>query len=157
MSFNRDDPQLFVRRGNRVVAAPADDIALAATYGQWPDKGPESNGRRLTILTWDRPYLVGEAVRIVHVVEVGDGQSLYVVGPKAVQGEYVDSNLVTPQPLAGADPLTPLSYDGHVLPGPGIDFNWEITEYEFTEPGAHRIIWRPGELTSNELTVQVLS
>lgn len=151
----RGDPQLYVRREDRVVPAPAADVAVAAGYRGWPDKGPEVDGRRLTIMAAERAYRVGDVVRVIHVLEVTAGRSLYVAGPKIVTDEYLDDRLVGPRQPAEADPLDPLSYDGPVLPGPGTDFNWEITEYELREPGATRIVWRPGGLMSNTLKVQV--
>jgi hypothetical protein len=152
---DRREPQLFVRQGDRVVSAPATDVAVAAGYEQWPDKGAWISGRRLTIMVDARPYRQGDVVRVIHVLEAGAGHSLYVAGPKPVEGEYVDGRLVTPEPVPGADPLDPPSYDGPVLAGPGVDFNWEITEYELSDAGTVTITWRPGNFSSNTVTVTV--
>jgi hypothetical protein len=149
-------PQLFVRQDGRVVEAPEADIAVAEGYASWPDKGPLVDGRRLTIMAAQSPYAVGDAVRIIHVLEVTTPDlPLYVMGPKPVLDEYVDGRLVTGSPPQGVDPLLPDSYDGRTLKGPGLDFNWEITSYRFAEPGRHEVVWRPGGLSSNKLFLGV--
>ena len=146
---DRGEPQLFVRQGNRVVSAPATDVAVAAGYEDWADKGAWIDGRRLTIMVDARPYRDGDVVRVIHVLEVSAGHSLYAAGPKPVKSEYVDGRLVTPEPVPGADPLDPTSYDGPILAGPGVDFNWEITEYELKRPRRSH-----DHLASRELLVQ---
>lgn len=149
-------PQLFIRDGGRIVAAPSADIAVAERYLEWPDKGPLRNGRRVTVMAAKTTYAIGEEVRIIHVLEVTEpGLPLYVMGPKQVLEEYVDGQLATDAVADGIDPLFPGVYDGAVIPGPGLDFNWEITEYRFTAPGRHGLMWRPDPLESNVLFFHV--
>lgn len=151
-----DRPRLFVRRDGRPVPAPPEDVAVAEGYERWPDKGEPAGGRRLTIMTARSGYAVGEVVRVVHVLEVTEPRlPIYVVGPKPVLEEYIDGALATVPATPGADPLRPPTYDGPVLQGPGVDFNWEITTHRFTEPGRHVISWRPGALRSNELVLEI--
>jgi hypothetical protein len=96
-------------------------------------------------------------VRVIHVMEALEPDvPRYVVGPKEVIGESVDGELRTADAVPGVDPLVPATYDGPVLDGPGVDFNWEITSYRFAEPGRHVIVWEPGDLRSNVLTVDVV-
>ncbi len=152
-----DHPQLFVRREGRLVAAPDEDVAVAAGYERWPDKGEPSGGRRVTIMTSTTRCAVGDTIRVIHVLEVIEsGLPIYVMGPKPVLEEYVDDRLATAASPTGADPLLPGPYDGPVLEGPGVDFNWEITTHRFTEPGRHVVRWCPGSLQSNELVVEVV-
>jgi hypothetical protein len=150
-------PQLFVRNGDRVVEAPEEDRAVAAGYAEWEPKGSAVAGRRVTVMTAGSTYAVDDEVRVIHAMEALDPDvALYVVGPKEVIGESVDGELRTAAPQPGVDPLEPATYDGPVLAGPGVDFNWEITSYRFGEPGRHVIVWEPGELRSNELTIDVV-
>ncbi|WP_394829204.1 hypothetical protein [Pendulispora albinea] len=150
---------LFVREGDRLVEAPAEDVALARAYPRWPDKGAVAGGRRLTLLCAERPYAAGETVHVIHAVEyVGTGHTAYVMGPKPVVGEWVDGSLATaPAPApSGGDPLVPRDYDGLTLPSPIVDIHYEITTYRFVRPGTHDIVWRLGpDLQSNVLRVQV--
>jgi hypothetical protein len=148
-------PGLYVREGNQVVEAPAEDSSLARGYPRWPAKGPVQGGRRLTIMTRKTSYQPGEAVRVIHVVEFTEpGHDAYIMGPKPVYGEYVDDQLATPPPPEG-DPLVPLDYDGATLPSPAVDYNYEITSYTFDQPGMHQIFWRLDTLQSNVLTLTV--
>jgi hypothetical protein len=149
-------PRLYVRDGDRIVEAPDADQAVVDGYPEWESKGDVRDGIRLTIMAASSEYRPGEPVRVIHVLEATEfGVPLYVMGPKAVLSEYVDGELQTPRPLAGADPLVPAHYDGRVLDGPGLDVNWEITEYRFDEAGEHTIVWRPGRYASNELIITV--
>jgi hypothetical protein len=150
-------PQLFVREGNRVVEAPEEDRIVAAGYAEWEPKGSAVAGRRVTVMTAGSTYAVDDEVRVIHVMEALEPDvAIYVVGPKEVVGESVDGELRTTAAVPGVDPLEPTTYDGPVLAGPGVDFNWEITSYRFGEPGRHVIVWEPGELRSNELTIDVV-
>jgi len=147
---------LFVRVGDGVVEAPPEDVAVALRYPDWPEKGPLVDGRRVTIMTAARRCAPGQAVRVLHVVEVVEAsRDVYVMGPKPVYGEYVDGRLSTAPPPPGEDPLEPADYDGEVAPGPAVDFNYAITSYVFDARGEHTIEWRPGALASNVLTVTV--
>jgi hypothetical protein len=150
-------PQLFVRDGDRVVAAPEEDLAVAAGYAEWEPKGSTVAGRRVTVMTAGSTYAVDDEVRVIHVMEALEPDvALFVVGPKEVIGESVDGELRTAAAVPGVDPLEPATYDGPVLDGPGVDFNWEITSYRFAEPGRYVIVWEPGDLRSNELIVDVV-
>ena len=148
-------PGLYVRAGGRIVEAPAEDIELAQTYPEWPDKGAVVEGKRLTILTNVRPYRINEEVRIIHVLEVVDpGHQVYIMGPKPVYGEYINNRLATAPPPEG-DPLVPLEYNGTTLTSPAVDYNYEIASYVFPEPGIYRIVWELQRLQSNILIIKV--
>ena len=154
--MSRRQPRLFVREGDRIVEAPEADQEVAAHYPKWKPKGRAHDGIRLTIMTAAAQYGLGEAVRVVHVLEATEpGVPLHIMGPKEVRDEYVDDELRTPPVPPGFDPLVPSSYDGRVLDGPGIDVNWELTVYRFDEPGEHTIVWHPGEFRSNTLRVDI--
>ena len=149
-------PQLFVRRGTEIVEAPREDMLVAEGYLSWPSKGALVDGKRLTLLTEKTAYRPGEEIRVVHVVETTTpGYALYVAGPKAVHGEYVDGALATTLPPNPDDPLVPLDYDGIMLPGPGVDYNYDVTTYALAKPGTHTICWRMGALESNTLEVSI--
>jgi hypothetical protein len=148
-------PGLSVREGDRIVDAAAEDVAVAQLYPTWQAKGSVSNGKRLTILTRKVAYAIDEEIRVLHVVEINEpGHELFVMGPKPVSGEYVDGQLRTP-PASGSDPLRPDTYDGATVASPGVDYNYEITCYRFSEAGTHQIVWKPGSLESNTVTVQI--
>lgn len=134
----------------RTAPTPA-DIALYAGA-----EGPESRGYRLTILCATTSVAVDETVRVIHVCESVSGDAeLYIMGPKPVYGEYVDDILATEEPPPGEDPFAPATYDGRVLPGPGVDTNYEVMEYAFISPGEHTVQWRPGGNRSNTLRFTV--
>jgi len=145
---------LYVRDGERIVDAPVSDLAVLRSYLDGRDLGPLREGSRLTILAARRVYAVGEPVRVVHVLErTLPGQELYIMGPKAVTGVWVDGSLASaPEPDEG---LMPTTYDGAVLPSPGADTNFERSVHRFRAPGLHRVQWRAGGMTSNELCVEV--
>ena len=145
---------LFVREGERIVDAPAEDLAVLRTYRDGRDLGPLREGSRLTLLAARRVYAVGEPVRVVHVLErTLPGHDLYIMGPKAVTGVWVDGALASPpEPAEGLGPTT---YDGAVLQSPGADTNFERSVHRFRAPGLHRVQWRAGGMTSNELCVEV--
>ncbi len=148
-------PGLFEWRDDKIVDASPADVALARGYPHFRDKGPISGGRRLTVLTEKLNRHVSDEVRIIHVVEYTEpGHQAYVMGPKAVFGEYVNDELRTEPPPEG-DPLVPLIYNGPVLPSPAVDYNWEITSYTFQAAEIYRIQWRLGVLESNVLVIQV--
>ncbi len=150
-------PELFVRRGDEIIDAPGADVQVAEGYSTSVDKGPITCGKRLTILTKKSTYHKGEQVRVIHVVEaIEPGYDLYVAGPKAVYGEYVDNRLVTEPPPNDEDPLVPLDYDGVMVSSPAVDYNYDITTYSFAEPGTHRIHWKLGSLHSNSLTLKIV-
>ncbi len=151
------DGDLYARVGDRIVDAPAADVAVLRSYPAWAEKGTLSGAaaERLTILSAKTRYAAGEEVRVVHVHEATQlGLQLYVMGPKAITGEYVDGVLASP-------PRAPsLDYDGAVVPSPGADHNYEVSHYRLA-PGAHTIEWRsatlsgPAVLRSNVLHIEV--
>jgi hypothetical protein len=129
---------------------------VAERYGEWPDKGPERDGRRLTLLTDTARPRVGDDVRVLHVLEdVRPGRLLYLMGPKPVYGEELDGRPSTPPVPPGEDPFAPGLYDGLVVDSPGIDANFEVTAYRFDEPGRHEVVWRAGDLESNTLELTI--
>jgi hypothetical protein len=151
-------PGLTVRRGDQIVEASGDDVAVARGYPTSVAKGSWVDQRRLTILTARAQVRIGEPVRVIHIVETTrPDDQLHVMGPKAVLGEHVDGVLRTgPAPVVG-DPLAPTGlYDGRVEPAPAVDYNWDITEYTFDTTGRHTIEWKLGGLVSNLLAIEVL-
>jgi hypothetical protein len=139
-----------------MMPGDGDHDAVLARYPEFDDKGPEVGGYRLTLLSAGLAVETGQAVRIVHVCEsTSTGAPLYVMGPKTILGEFVDEELASPPVPAGEDPVAPSAYDGRVLPGPGIDANYEITEYVFDTAGRHTVQWRLGEHISNMLQFDV--
>jgi hypothetical protein len=134
-----------------------EDEELAGSYPSFRDKGTPVDGYRLTILVSGGAHRVGEPVRIVHVCEsVTPGKDLFVMGPKPVYDEYVDGRLATLPTPAGEHPLAPSAYDGRVVEGPGVDFNYEVTQYRFDAAGSHAVQWRPPPFASNVLHVEVV-
>ena len=129
-------PGLYVRRGDEIVEAPPQDIAVAKSYARSSVRGPLLDGHRLTILTQRSRYRVGEEVRVIHVHEMLiPGDQLYVMGPKRVRGEYVDDRLVTPVvvgEMREVDPFAPIVYDGPTLASPGVDYAYEVTSFRFS-------------------------
>lgn len=149
-------PGLYVRDGDRIVEAPAEDRAVARGYPAWPDKGPVVNGIRLTIMSSKLDYRVGEEIRVIHVLEATEpGLEVYVMGPKPVYGERIDGQPATPPPPYPEDPLAQPIYDGPVLTSPAVDYNYEVTSHVIGEPGTHAISWQPGMLRSNTLVLRV--
>ncbi len=152
---------LYARVGASIVPAPEVDHAVLRGYPRWVDKGVVDlpSGERLTILTSKRVYSAGEDVRIVHVHEATKpGVELYVMGPKAIYGEYVDGKLASPAAVAPPGP-----YDGAVVQSPGVDHNYEVSVHRLPA-GRHTIEWRfatspwgprPTALRSNVLTIEV--
>ena len=148
-------PGLYIREGERVVDAPAADVAVARSYPQFGDKGGLTDGRRITLLTENTFRHAGDEVRVIHVVEFTEpGQRAYVMGPKPVYGEYVNDQLMT-IPVPEGDPLVPVTYNGVTLPTPAVDYNFDITSYRFQMPGLYKIQWRLGSLHSNVLSIEV--
>ena len=150
-------PVIFARVGDTVREAPEADQAVARSYPSWRDKGPIVGGRRLTILTEQLRVRLKQEVRVVHVAEALVPHAvLYTMGPKAVLGEYVDAQLATEPGPDGNDPLRPPGlYDGPIVPGPVIDYGYEVSVYSFESAGQHRIVWRLGPLASNEIVILV--
>lgn len=147
---------LYARKDGHIVDAPAADIAVLRGYPRWPSKGPvQPDGQRLTILTAKSQYAVGEEIRVVHVHEATQaGVELFIMGPKAIHGEYVDDVLVG----QASEPAT--SYDGAVTASPGADHNYEVSVHRLSA-GTHTLQWKfvtlsgPTLLQSNVLTVVV--
>ena len=152
-------PGLFIRQGDRIAGAPAEDIAVAKAYPKYADKGKVTGGRRLTIMTAKRRYRVGEKIRVIHVFEaLQPGHQVFVMGPKPVRRDCVDG-----KPVGGDDPDM-VVYDGRVLPSPAADYNYEVTTYKFDAPSVHTIQWRGGSqtvqglkgLVSNTLRLEIV-
>lgn len=150
-------PILYVRVGDSAQLAGEVDQAVARSYPSLPDKGQPSHGRRLTILTAQSRRRPGEEIRVIHVAEATDPEAiLYTMGPKAVLGEYVDGQLATSPSADTHDALRPPGlYDGPVVPGPVVDYGYDVSAYRFEAPGLHRIVWRLGDLVSNELVISI--
>lgn len=145
-------PGLYMRRGDEIIDALPDDIAVAKSYPAAEDKGKVVDGTRLTILAKKNRYWVNEEIRIIHVLEVTEpGHRLFVMGPKPIYGEYIDGNPVTPE-----EPSETI-YDGLVIDSPNVDYNYDITSYKFSEPGRHRIHWRIGGVSSNILELEIVA
>jgi hypothetical protein len=146
---------MSVRDGDRLVDAPAEDVVVVRGYPAWPFKGPEVDHVRLTVMTAKTSYAVGEPIRVLHVLDVSvPGRGVYVMGPKQPTGEYLDGQLATGNPESPDYPWVG-TYDGVVLPSPAIDYNYDITSYQFGVPGTHAIQWRRGMIASNVITVDV--
>lgn len=124
-------------------------------YASYRDRGPEVGGYRLTVMVDPASVSEGGSVRVFHVCEsTAPASPLYVMGPKEILGEYVDGALVTGPAPDRESPLAPATYDGRVLPGPGLDTNYDLTEYRLA-PGRHSVQWRLGPHISNEAWVTV--
>ncbi len=139
------------------VDAPESDQRITRDYPFWVAKGPFIDGTRVTLTTAALHYPAGEAIRIAHIVEETEKRrTLYVMGPKAIRDEFVNDILATSATQNPGDyPWLPMSYDGVVDSSPGIDYNFEITQYRFDQQGIYRIQWRPGHYRSNILFITV--
>lgn len=149
---------IFDQSSGKFVAVPEADQKILRDYPYWVDKGPLLGGTRLTITTAKSDYTIGEHIHIGHIVEETDStRILYIMGPKKVTDEYVNDSLKTQaaQDFRDDYPWLGLVYDGKTLQAPGIDYNFEITEYKFDQPGIYRIQWKPGKFASNTLTITV--
>lgn len=147
---------LVLREGERISPASPDDQAVVQRYPEFTDKGPVIDGYRLTVLFRLTTSPSGEMVRVFHVCEsMSADRPLYVMGPKPVLGEYIDDQLASDPSPSGGNPLSPSSYNGRVVPGPGIDTNYGVTEYRFDQPGRHSIQWRMPPYLSNVAWVEV--
>lgn len=150
-------PGLYVRMGDKIVDASAEDIETAKSYPEFIHKGPLQAGKRITIMTRKTVYSVNEEVRVIHIAEVAvPGHQVYVMGPKAVYGEYIEQELVTDPVPERVDPLIPRTYNGAVLASPAVDYNYEITSYTFAEPKTYEIFWQLDYLKSNVLKLEVI-
>lgn len=148
----------YIHQKNQLIDPEKEDLDVAETYPEWCDKGTVIDGRRLTILSKKQIYHVNEKVRIIHVLEVMlAGLDIYLMGPKQIYNEYIDSHIQGEElSLDQADLFTPVEYDGRVVNGPGIDSNFEITVYSFPKSGVYKIYWQPGKWKSNILEIKVL-
>jgi len=148
---------LYVRERDQLVEAQEEDVLVAKSYPEWPDKGQVVDGRRITIMTKKLAYPVNEKVRIIHVLEAPvPGYKVYVMGPKRIFNEYVNGQVQGDEmTLNETDAFSPAEYDGRVLGSPATDFNFEITSYSFADPGVYEIAWQPGKWKSNILRIEV--
>lgn len=150
-------PGLYVREGDGIVEASAEDQAVAQGYPSFAEKGPIVDGARLTLMTKKKTYKASEEVRILHVAEtVVPGRHVAVMGPKKVHGEHVDGDLASTSPPSSHDDVAQRIYSGAVLPSPAVDYNYDITTYRFDSPGVHEIYWKPESLRSNVLKIEVV-
>lgn len=150
--YLKEWPGLFMREGDKIVEALPEDIAVARGYPGAKDKGEIVGGQRLTLLTKKNRYRLNEEVRVIHVMETPEpGHRIFVMGPKTIYGEYVDGKPATPE-----TPV-PQIYDGAVLDSPGVDYNYDITTYSFSQPGHHQIYWQLGNLRSNTLDLDIVA
>jgi len=71
---------------------PAEDLALAKTYHALHSRAP-GRGQRITIMTHNTLFRMGEPLRVLHILEaVESGKRRSSYGPKKVYEEYVDGN-----------------------------------------------------------------
>jgi len=131
---------LLERKGDKIVAAPTEDLALAKTYRAFQKQRTAGYGP--TDYDHDAPCAVphgraGSCAAHIGSRRIWNERSSY--GPKKVYDEYVDGKLVTSK-----GPGEKPTYDGRVADRPIVDFNYEITTYTFTEPGLHTIQWKGG-------------
>jgi hypothetical protein len=146
---------LYDRIDGEIVDASEADVALANTYWTYDHKGPLKNGKRLTLLSHSSEVKAGTEVRILHFYEVVDTESeLYIMGPKTVYGEYINGEQQGPKAPVEEYPWM-VVYDGAVLDGPEVDYNFEISKYTFEQPGEYRIQWKIEGLESNVVVVTV--
>jgi hypothetical protein len=128
-------PGLTMRKDGKLVDALPEDISVAKSYPTEINKGIASDGWRITIMSLKIKYHVGEEVRIIHVLNANDPRlDVYVMGPKAIYGEYIDGHAATP-----AHDQDILNYDGLVIKGPYVDYNYDITTYRFDKTDKHTI------------------
>lgn len=153
------DPPCFTRDAHGTPAPCAEpDAAVIRTYATWPAHGRARRHVRFSIGTAATRVKVGARVRILHVMESLDKSQLWVMGPKAVYGLTVDGKLrgtLGPN-VGGSEPWLGETYDGAVEPGPGLDTNFEISEFLFETPGRHTVVWHVGAWTSNTLVFTVV-
>lgn len=97
-----------------------------------PPGAGDAAERLLTSKAECRP---GEPVRVFHVCE----------------------SMAPYPPPEAESPLAPAPYDGRVHDGPGIDANYEVTEYRFEVPEVHTIEWRLGSHVSDLVRIEVSS
>ncbi len=149
-------PGLFEKRNGEIVAASQEDIDVAQGYPEWEEKGPWEACRRITIMCAKRQYKIEEEIRIIHVFDnIAKNGQVYVMGPKKVYGEYLDDKIIHALPK-GENYFEPANYNGITLPTPALDYNYEITTYQFKKPGIHTIYWQIETLKSNVLSLEIV-
>ena len=154
--FNITIPPLQYRENGEWVTAPAEVQNLAQLFVDQPCKGQSSGGICLSILPSSTLVNLEESVFIIHVFEsLSSQESLYPMGPKEVVGEYVNGSLKTAPASNGVDAWLSSNYDGPTVSGPGKDFHFELTRYSFDKTGVYQIVWKPGDLTSNTISISV--
>jgi len=100
---------------------PAEDLALAKTYHALQLKGPLVAGQRITIMTHNTLFRMGEPLRVLHILEaVESGKDVHLMGRRGLRRvcRWETGNVKGP----GKDP-----YRGVVVDRPIADFNYEIT------------------------------
>lgn len=151
------DPPCHTRDAAGVPKPCAEpDAAVVRAYATWAH-GQTIARVRFSIGTASARVKVGEPVRVLHVMESLDATPLWIMGPKAISGLVVDGAPRRPAspPRTTREPWVPGTYDGAVVPGPGLDSNFEITELRFATPGRHTIVWHVGRWRSNVLVITV--
>ncbi|MGL4597201.1 MAG: hypothetical protein ACRCYO_06725 [Bacteroidia bacterium] len=148
--------QVLDKTTDRFVNVSAEIQNWLKSYPFWIDKGPIKNQRRLTITCQKTIFKTNEAIRVAHYIEELDsGQTLYVMGPKKITNEFVNDSLHTSVSLDSNTPWLEMEYNGEVVDSPGLDYNFEITEYRFSKAGTYTIYWKPGVYCSNGLIIYV--
>lgn len=155
MEYFKNFRGLSDRVGNQIHEAGLNDIQTLMSYSKDSPKGMFLNGRCIAILSEKTTYTVDEEVRIIHVFEtINKEEELLINGPKQVYGEFVNEKLSTKLSSVDDYPWLPF-YDGKAIKGPGIDYNFEITKYQFKKLGTYNILWKVGNLESNAISITV--
>jgi len=149
----------YVRPAERAdyTKSPFEDVEVLRLYPRLPNKGALTGpaAERLTIMTRKTVYAPNEEIRVLHVHEATQpGVSIFVMGPKAIYGEYVDGRLASRATEAPLD-----AYDGVVLPSPNVDHNYDTSIHKLPA-GKHILQWKfktlsGSYLESNVLTIEV--
>lgn len=145
----------FIDKNGEITEADSAEVNLVLYYNPQSNTKKFVNEERVTILSKKTNYAVNEPVKIVHLFESSSANNeLYINGPKQIYDEYVNSSLKTETAASNSYPWTTI-YDGEVIQAPGIDYAFDITEYQFNEPGTYLIQWKPVGLESNLLKIIV--
>ncbi len=157
------DPNGYAWRGYRERVGdewhelPNEDTKCLREYSTSNSKGKWSQDRRISILTDHLTAKVGETIKIFHVFEDRSiGQELYIMGPKLVYGVWTDGKCTSAVPEGLAEYPFTLIYDGRTLPSPGWDYNFAFTTVSFNAIGKHEVVWKIGDLESNQLSISIV-
>lgn len=134
----------------------ADKELARSLYEDLAHKSEENAERILAILTAQKVVAVDEPVRVFHLIEfMKKGAEIFIMGPKDIYGEFVNGHLASPKVPEGQMYPWMMLYDGPVLEGPGLDENFKVSVYRFSQPGRYEINWQFEEQRSNTLTITV--